>query len=164
MLLKYLACISLICSLVITPPALAAPLALANQGSPLLAQATTEISAEDITNFANAYEVIQSIKREAEMDMAEAVEAEGLTIEQFNTIAESQLDSTGDTNVEATEEETQQFRSAVEEIIAIRQAAEVDMQTAIEDEGLTVEEFNQILAQAEQDTDLQQQIREELSE
>jgi hypothetical protein len=164
MLLKCLAFVSLLCSLVIASPALAAPLPGAST-LPLLAQASPlDITAADITNFANAYEAIQTIKQDAENDMVAAVEAEGLTVEQFNTIAQTQLEAEDDVATDVSDEETAQFRTAVEEIIAIRQTAELEMQTAIEAEGLSVEDFNQILAQAEEDTDLQQQIRDELTD
>jgi hypothetical protein len=131
---------------------------------PTLAQAAAlDLTTEDISNFANAYRSIQAIKQDAEADMVAAVEAQGLTVEQFNTIVDNQLNGESGSPSPVAETETAQFEAAVESIITIRQEAEVDMQSAIADEGISVERFNQIIDQASQDTDLQQQISVELN-
>jgi hypothetical protein len=131
---------------------------------PVLAQATSaDWSAADIASFANAYRAIQVIKQEAESEMVEAVQTEGLTVEQFNSIVDSQLSDQAPTARPVPDAESAQFDAAVESIIAIRQTAEVNMQAVIEEKGLSVDTFNQIIDQAANDPDLRQTISEELN-
>lgn len=132
---------------------------------PILSQAMTpDFTDREINDFANAYRSIQTIKQDAEADMVEAVEAEGLSVEQFNTIVDNQLDTEGATLTETSKEEEAQFEAAVDSIIAIRQSAELEMQSAIENEGISVEKFNQIIDQASQDEALKQQISNQLTQ
>jgi hypothetical protein len=131
------------------------PLATMAQSLPL---AATPVPASDITHFAKAYQAIQGIRDQAEGDMAKAVESEGLTVERFNAIAESQpTDPTATPSTPRSAEE-QKFDAAVSEIIVIRQRAEDTMASAIEKTGLSLDRFNQILEQAEQDSDLYKRI------
>jgi hypothetical protein len=129
---------------------------------PILGQTTTvDFTDAEISDFASAYRSIQGIKQDAEAEMVKAVEAEGLSIEQFNSIVDNQIDDTG-ALTNTSEAETTQFEAAVDAIIAIRQSAELDMESAIEKEGISVERFNQIIDQASQDDALKQQISDQL--
>lgn len=135
------------------------------QASPeaaLVAQANQEqLSTADIERFANAYKAVQDTQLAAEAEMVAAVEAQGMSVEEFNEIAETQQDQTSD-NDAAAAEANPQFAAAVEQILAIRQKAETEMVSEIEAEGLEVAQFNQILEQARQDESLQEQIRDQL--
>ncbi|WOD40499.1 DUF4168 domain-containing protein [Nodosilinea sp. E11] len=155
--------------------------AWANSSSPLIAQAdgvevaetATQmvISDDDITTFAKAYQEVQGLRLRAEQEMAQAVEAEGLTIDRFNAIAETQLDGGAQSpddiakvaaKAKISKQETKQFEAAVERIIAIRQSTEGEMEKAIEADGLAIETFNGILEQSADDTALQRKISDEI--
>ncbi|MGF1566939.1 MAG: DUF4168 domain-containing protein [Nodosilinea sp.] len=137
---------------------------------PLMAQvtepATIPMAANEIATFAEAYQAIQTIKQGAEGDMVKAVESAGLTVEQFNTLAENQLAETAPQpapeSVARATPENEPFDAAVAAIIGIRQLAETSMADAIEATGLSVERFNQILEQAAEDVDLRSQISAQL--
>jgi hypothetical protein len=103
----------------------------------------------------------------AENDMVKAVETEGLSIDRFNAIAETQIDGAAESpddmakiaqRAKFSKQENKQFKTAVDHIIAIRQATENEMELAIEAEGLSIDAFNTLLEQAADDTDLQRQI------
>ena len=163
-MLKYFISVALIALLMVGLPGPAYGTSLPTQFRPILAQTTSlDLSDEEISNFANAYRSIQTIKQDAEAKMVEAVEDEGLTVEQFNSIVDNQLSSETGTTAEVSDEENTQFEAAVESIIAIRQSAELEMQSVIENEGISVDTFNQIIDQASQNTELQQQISDELN-
>jgi len=65
---------------------------------------------------------------------------------------------------QVTPEQSQQFTAAYERVTEIQTAARTDMQAAIQEEGLTVEEFEQILAMAQQDPTLAERINNHLAE
>lgn len=142
--------------------------ALAASRPPLLAQApAAAVTATDIPTFAKAYQAVQTLRMKAENDMVKAVEAEGLSIDRFNAIAETQIDGAAESpddmakiaqRAKFSKQENKQFKTAVDHIIAIRQATENEMELAIEAEGLSIDAFNTLLEQAADDTDLQRQI------
>lgn len=119
-----------------------------------------EVSAANVERFANAYAAIQDTQAVAEAKMIAAVEAEGLTLEEFNSLVAAQQSSDVSTTMPA--ETAEQFDSAIEQIIAIRTDAQAEMQSEITAEGLEIEEFNSILEQARGDLELQERIRAEL--
>lgn len=151
--------------------------------SPLLAQtpaaeAGTEVAtanvaptSDEITTFAKVYQEVQSLRIGAEREMAKVVEDEGLTIDRFNAIAETQIDGGADSPDEIAKvaakakisaKENKQFKAAIDRIIAIRQSTEGEMEKAIEADGLSVDTFNSILEQSADDTDLQRKISDEI--
>ncbi len=156
-------------------------------GSPLLAP-TAEVTAADvaptaaaaaevaptpdeIATFAKVYQEVQSLRLGAEREMAKAVEDEGLTIDQFNAIAATQLDGAAETpddmakvaaKAKISKKETKQFDAVVERIIAIRQSTEGEMEKAIAADGLSIDTFNGILERSADDTDLQRKISDEI--
>lgn len=161
-MVRMLMSIGLMVLLMVGMPFPAYSLDLSPRMQPILGQTTPDFTDQEVKDFANAYRSIQTIKQDAEAEMIKAVEAEGLSVEQFNSIVDDQLDSTTGTLSGASEEQTTQFEAAVDSIIAIRQSAELDMESAIEKEGISLERFNQMIDQANQDDALKQQISEQL--
>lgn len=151
--------------------------AWASPSSSLLAQATgvdvSEVDATapiddaDIATFAKVYQQVQTLRLQAEQEMAKAVEDEGLTIERFNAIAETQLGGAADGSedmakiaekAKISKKDDKKFKAAVDRIIAIRQSTEGDMEKAIEADGLSIDTFNSILERSADDAALQRQI------
>jgi hypothetical protein len=121
-----------------------------------------EVSETQLDSFANAYRSIQAIQESAQAELIAAVEAEGLTVDDYNTIAEAQQSPEAATQI--SPEQSEQFAAAVEQVSAIRTEAQAEMEAAIQAENLSVEEFEQILALAQQDPEIQQAISERLAE
>lgn len=122
--------------------------------------APIEVSESQINRFANAYRAIQTIQQVTQAELVAAVEAEGLTVDDYNAIAQSQQSPDV---AEIPAEQAEQFAAAATQVATLRQAAREDMQAAILAEELTITEFEQILAQAQQDPALQEAIVERLS-
>ncbi|MGB3203069.1 MAG: DUF4168 domain-containing protein [Nodosilinea sp.] len=122
--------------------------------------APIEVSESQIDRFANAYRAIQAIQQATQAELVAAVEAEGLTVNDYNAIAESQQSPDA---AEVPAEQAEQFAAAAAQVDTLRAGAREEMQAAIAAEELTVEEFEQILAQAQQDPTLQEAIVERLS-
>jgi hypothetical protein len=123
--------------------------------------APIEVSESQIDRFVSAYQAIRAIQQAAQAELVAAVEAEGLTVDDYNAIAESQ--QTPETATEVPAEQAEQFTAAAAQVATLRADAREEMQAAIVAEELTVEEFEQILAQAQQDPALQQAIVERLN-
>ncbi|NMG59603.1 DUF4168 domain-containing protein [Geitlerinema sp. P-1104] len=121
-----------------------------------------DVTESDLERFAIAIQQIQAIEQQAQAQMIEVIEAQGLTIERFNEIAQSQQDPNLQAEVNVSNEEAQVFDQAVERISGIRQEAEMEMETAVQQEGLDVQEFNLISQAVQQDPSLQQRVMEML--
>ncbi|MBE9080074.1 DUF4168 domain-containing protein [Romeria aff. gracilis LEGE 07310] len=164
---------SLTAALLLLAPAIAAEWAMAQEPEPTPpteaqqidpAEPTPpqamELSESQIDGFVSAYQAIQAIRAETQPQLIAAIEAEGLTIDQFNAIAQTQ--QTPEATTEIPSDQAEQFSAASEQVDDIRAGARADMEQAIQAEGLTVEEFEQIFAMAQQDPELQQQIIQRL--
>jgi predicted RNA-binding Zn ribbon-like protein len=137
--------------------------AVAQEGAPAPTQtAPAEISETQIDRFVSAYQAIQTIQQSVQADLVAAVEAEGLTVDDYNAIAEAQQSPETATQVDPAQAE--QFAAAAAQVATLREEARADMQAAIAAEDLSLAEFEQILAQAQQDPALQQTITERLAQ
>ena len=140
---------------------LGAPAAAIAQAQETAAPTQIEVSEGQIDRFVSAYLAIHAIQQEVQAELVAAVEAEGLTVDDYNAIAESQQAPTAETEV--SPEQAEQFAAAVEQVTTLREGARQEMQAAIAAEALTIDEFEQILAQAQQDPALRAQISQRLS-
>jgi hypothetical protein len=144
---------------------LGAPAAVVAQGQEAPAPAPAapiEVSESQIDRFVSAYRAIQAIQQSVQAELVAAVEAEGLTVADYNAIAEAQESPEAATTVDAAAAE--QFAAAAEQVATLRAEASQEMRTAIEAENLSIPEFEQILAQAQQDPALQQAIAARLAQ
>lgn len=124
--------------------------------------APIEVSETQIDQFVSAYQAIQTIQQAVQADLVAAVEAQGLTVDDYNAIAESQ--QTPEAAAEVPPEQAEQFAAAAEQVATLREGARTEMQAAIEATSLSIEEFEQIMTQAQADPALQQVIVERLAE
>jgi 2-iminoacetate synthase ThiH len=83
-------------------------------------------------------------------------------VDDYNAIAEAQ--QSPETVAEVAPDQAAQFAAAAEQVATLLEAAREEMQAAIEAENLSIDEFEQILAQAQQDPALQQAITERLAQ
>ncbi len=125
-------------------------------GSPILM--AMDLPGAELADFVRAYEATRDIRVGAEADMIKAVEAAGLTVDEFNAIARSTSTD------RPAADPVPQFTPTLEAILTIRQKAEASMEEAIESTGLGLERFNQILQESAQDPDLQNRISALLQE
>ncbi|MFP4298651.1 MAG: DUF4168 domain-containing protein [Spirulinaceae cyanobacterium] len=127
---------------------------------PMTEAPQANVNEEDLQRFVVAMTQVQTIQQDAESQMLEAVEEQGLTVERFNTLAQVQQNPETQAEVNVSPEEDRQFQQAIQEITTIRQEAENEMEAAVQREGLEVEEFNEIALVVQQNPSLQQQVME----
>lgn len=135
-------------------------------------QPQTEVSQEELQQFAQAYKQIQQIRQDSEVKMVEAVQSEGLSPERFIEISELQQSPQapqgqetpespeGQQTAEISAQEQQGFENAKNKILEIRQQSESQMEQAIQKEGLDIPRFNEIVAALQQDPALRDQVQQ----
>jgi DNA-directed RNA polymerase sigma subunit (sigma70/sigma32) len=62
--------------------------------------------------------------------------------------------------IEPTDEQLESFATATIDIVQIQEAAQQQMQAAVENAGLTIEEYNQIAQAAQTDPDIDQALQQ----
>ncbi|WP_436834466.1 DUF4168 domain-containing protein [Parapedobacter sp. DT-150] len=103
---------------------------------------------KELTSFINANTKIGEIQMAAQDTMVKIVEEQGISVEKFNQIAQSQQqpDSTAQKN---DPKDVESFQKAAAKITEMQQAIEGQMIKTVEEEGLDVDTYQQI-AQAYQ--------------
>jgi hypothetical protein len=112
---------------------------------------------EELEIFVIAALEIMPYQEEAQMKMAEEIESNGLSVEKFNNILEAHIlgmDSG------ATSDELESFDSILESIDKIQQEYQGIIEAEIVNAGMTIEKFEEILANYQQDPELQLRINQ----
>ena len=123
-------------------------------------QQSTAVSDADLQLFASAFMQVQEVDHQAQAEMIEVVEENGFTVDRFNEIHQS-LHSP-DVEIELTQDEAANFESANNSIGEIQVEAQQEMASRIEEEGLTINRYQEIMMAVQNDMELQQQLQEYL--
>ncbi len=118
----------------------------------------TDISSEELEQFAAAIQAMRSIQMESRNQVSEAIEQEGLSTERFREILQSQRNP--EVEIDASEEELQRFESASQTLAQIQRDTQSEMKEAVESQGLAVPRFQQILGAVRQQPELRQQVQQ----
>ncbi len=133
------------------------------QQQPQATPAASDFSPEELRQFAQAAGRVMEIQAQSEQKMVAAIEQEDLEVDQFNQILTMQQQRATQEDVETpaeepTAEEMAAFNKAAQQIMQIRQETDTEMVTAIEDEGLAPEKFQEIMMAYQQNPEVKQQI------
>lgn len=148
---------SLLLLLGASTPALAQPSSQFAQAQVKQA-ATTEVSSQELEQFAQAVEEMQSIQIESRDQVSQALQEEGISKERFQEILKAQRNP--EVNVNASQQEMQKFESASEKLAEIQRNTQSQMKEAVTDQGLEVARFQQIVAAVRENSTLQQQVQQ----
>lgn len=147
----------------------------ANTGAPAQGSAPATVSSADLQKFARALQQVRGLQSEAQTQMIQALQTQGLTPERFNQIAqatqqpnrssaarpnsgspEDSIPAQRRTNISS--QERQQFERAVEQLTQIQQETRGKQEQAVTSSGLSIQQFNQIFAAVRQNPQLQQEV------
>lgn len=117
-----------------------------------------EVNDAELEKFATAFQHVRVITMGAQQEMAEAVQKEGLEIPRFNEIHEAHLNP--EVEVTATSEEKQKHENILKEIETIQVNIQENMEEKIQEQGLSLQRFEQIAMKLETDPELQQRLKD----
>ncbi|MFP4133631.1 MAG: DUF4168 domain-containing protein [Halothece sp.] len=118
-----------------------------------------DVDQEELERFADAFRVVQRIQEESRQEMAEAIEQEGLTIEEYNQMFRQQQQPEAEES-EMSSEKQEQFQQADNRISEIEEEAQNEIESAITDKGMEMQRFEEIWVSIQQDPELQQEVQE----
>ncbi len=116
---------------------------------------------DELEKFAGAVMQVMTIQQEGQAEMIGIIEEHGMTVERFNEIM-MQAQEMPLEQVEATEEEKETYLEAIEKIDEIQIGLEEELVEAIEEEGLSIEKYEEIMQEYQQNPELQQLIQQML--
>lgn len=115
-----------------------------------------DFSQKELQSFVKANEKIMLIQQESEQKMLKAIEDEGMTVDRFTEILESQKNPEKESN--ASEQELQSFNKVAQFIINESQKTQMQLMTTLEQEGMDVNTYQDILYAYQQSPNVQDKI------
>ncbi|MEX0684755.1 MAG: DUF4168 domain-containing protein [Balneolales bacterium] len=128
-------------------------------------QEKVELDDQELDVFIEGLVKAQEVQNESQMKMIEKVEDDGLGVDKFNEIHQAMgmaMQTGEEPEIEATPEEMASYEALSEEIEQISMEADEEITIAIEEEGMEMPRFQEILAAVQTDPQLQQQIQEKM--
>lgn len=117
-----------------------------------------EYSDEELQQFADVVVEVITIQQQTQMQMIGIIEEHEMSIQRFNEMmVESQEKPLEE--VEATEQEKEVFADISVQIMEIQDGMNDQIIKKIEDSGLTVERYEQILQDYQQSPELQERVK-----
>lgn len=114
-------------------------------------------SDQDLQQFADASARLMLVHQEGEETMMTILEEEKLSVEKFNEMAQAHQQQRL-SEVAATPEEMAAFNKAAQRMIEMQPGFQKDLENAIQQDGMTMEKFEQIMLAYRQDQAVQQRI------
>ncbi|MBA3898764.1 MAG: DUF4168 domain-containing protein [Bacteroidetes bacterium] len=127
-------------------------------------QQETQYSSEKLQKFVEASKGISTIHQHGEEKMIAAIEQENLDIEKFNQIAEMKMNQQEAAAGDVSDEDIASFERVMPELQIIQMQMQQEMEIAIEESGMEVEEYTEIMEAYRADPEVQEKINELLME
>ncbi len=113
----------------------------------------------ELQSFANAVVQVISIQQQGQAQMIASIQEEEMTVQRFNEIMlQTQEVALGEIGL--SEEEMEQYLKVAGEIEKIQIELETILIESIEEEGLSIEKYEEIMMEYQQNPELQERIQE----
>lgn len=122
------------------------------------------VSDDELELFVDTAVRAQEVQMEAQQEMMAVVEQEGIDVQTYNQIAEAQHTGQSTDELDVSSEDLDKFTSASEQIDIIEQESQEQVTSAVEENGLEMDRFQEINMAVQQDPDLQQKVQSILQE
>jgi len=117
----------------------------------------TDVSEQELSNFADAYQAIQVENQKIQEKMESMIQESGLDVEKFQKIQNSKMNP--EAEVEATEEELTAHQTVMTKIQAMQPELQTQMETVIKNKGLSIERYQEVASAIQADASLQQKLQ-----
>lgn len=112
---------------------------------------------EELKQFVNAVTKVMVIQEQGQMQMVEAIEENDISIDRFNEML-MQGQQMGQENIQATEEELVAFTNSMNEVQMVQMEMQQNMMAAITNEGLDVEQYQNIMQSYEVNPEVKERV------
>jgi hypothetical protein len=123
---------------------------------------SSDVSDDELTKLGDAAKALEPIQVETQEKVQEAVEGEDLSFERFQQMMMAMQNPQMAQQVNITEEEKSKIQTLQPALMEIQTEARQKMSTTIQENGLTMQRYQQIIMGAQQDPELMSRVEEEL--
>lgn len=123
-----------------------------------------DISDEELLTFVHASDAIQPIQQEAQQDMQEAVEDEGIEWQRFQQIMMAMQNPQMADQMDLTQEEEQSIQAVQPKLEEIEIEAYDEIRSEIAEQGIDVERYQAIFMSLQQHPELMERLETLLEE
>jgi len=123
---------------------------------------SSDVSDQEITQLGNAVEALEPIQNETQEKIKTAVEGEDLSFERFQQMMMAMQNPQMAQQVDITDEEKSKIQTLQPTLMQIQTEARQQMSAKIEENGLTMQRYQQIIMGAQQDPELMSRVEDEL--
>ncbi len=123
---------------------------------------SADVSDEEVTLLVNTIHDLEPIEQKTQEKIEEAVEAEDLSFERFQQMMMAMQNPQMADEMDVTDEEMEKIQSLQPTLMEIQGEAEQEMIAKIEENGLTMDRYREIIMGAQQDPELMQRLQSEL--
>ncbi|WP_423818564.1 DUF4168 domain-containing protein [Salinimicrobium sp. TIG7-5_MAKvit] len=127
--------------------------------STLIAQ--SDVTDKEIEQFSVTFQKMRMINQEAQKDLSEIITKEGMEIARFNTIHQAQMNPQAEADL--TKEEEKQYDAIIKALNEMQLEFRKEMESMITESGLSVKRYEEIANQLQQDAQLQERVKQELT-
>ncbi|HET6245936.1 MAG: DUF4168 domain-containing protein [Bacteroidetes bacterium] len=124
----------------------------------------TAYTVELLNKFIKATKKVSLIQQEGEQKMVQAIEQEDLDVDTFNKIAEMMINPESAEKIDVTPEQMDSFTKVLEKLQGLQFEIQQEMEAAIIDNGIAIEDYQKIVEEYHNNPSFQQQINEMLQE
>ncbi|MEX0998023.1 MAG: DUF4168 domain-containing protein [Flavobacteriaceae bacterium] len=126
--------------------------------------AQEKVSETELTNFANAYTEIQMVNEKAQSEMVKVIENSGMEIQTFNMMYQASQNPNAQMPAEVSDADNKKYDEVIVEIQKMQPVFQKEMETAIADNNLTVERYQQVVSILQTDQELQQKLQAKMQQ
>jgi hypothetical protein len=112
---------------------------------------------EELRQFVNAAAKVITLQEEGQIRMLTVIQENDITLERFNEMV-IEAQTIGPENINATEEELIAFNNTLIDVQLIQVQLQESMITAIQEEGLMIDRYQDIMQAYEVDPDVKQRV------
>ncbi|MDX1642127.1 MAG: DUF4168 domain-containing protein [Balneolaceae bacterium] len=123
---------------------------------------SADVSDQEISKLGDAVEAIEPIQAETQEKIKAAVEEEDLTFERFRQMMMAMQNPQMAQQVNITEEERAKIQTLQPTLMEIQTDAREQIGQKLEENGLTMQRYQQIIMGAQQDPELMARVESEL--
>lgn len=119
---------------------------------------------QEFDQFVDALETVQQVQEEVNQEIDEIISQSDMSEEKFNEVhqqLQGQPDGGGQ-NADVSDAEREEYGALIEEIGSTQESSQEEMISSIEENGLNVERFNEIMMAVRSDQELQQRLQQEM--
>jgi len=117
------------------------------------------ISDEELQKFVGVAKKLDSISKERNTLVVQAIEKEGMNVTRFREIYVSKQDPKGKPS-QVSNDEQQKYDRVLAQLVQIQKDTQAKMGSAVQSEGLEVPRFIQILESIQKSPDLQKKVEQ----